>query len=49
MITLGVLFLIVALILFIIAAIGLAAGRYNLMAAGLAFWVASSLIGHIGR
>ncbi len=37
-------FMIVALILFIIAAIGFPTGRYSLIAAGLAFWVAGEII-----
>lgn len=40
-------FLIAALVLFIIAAIGVGAGRFNLMAAGLACWVVSLLIGKV--
>jgi hypothetical protein len=37
--------LIAAFILFIISAIGLPVPRVNLMAAGLACWVAASLVG----
>jgi len=37
-------FLIVALVLFILATIGVG-GRFNLIAAGLAFWVASVILG----
>jgi len=37
--------LIVACILFVISAIGVPAGRVNLVAAGLGFWVASILVG----
>jgi hypothetical protein len=40
-------FLLAALILFIIGAIGVATGRYNLIAAGLACYVASALVGHL--
>lgn len=36
---------IVAIILFILAAVGLPAGRYSLVAAGLAFEAAGHLIG----
>jgi|SoimicmetaTmtHPA_FD_contig_41_687162_length_1045_multi_3_in_0_out_0_2 hypothetical protein len=36
--------LIAALILFILAAIGVASGNYSLVAAGLACWVASSIV-----
>lgn len=45
--TLGTIFLIVALILFILAAIGVPSSRVNLTAAGLAFWVGAVLIGHV--
>lgn len=38
-------FLIAALILFIVAAIGVTAGRINLIAAGLACYVAAQLLG----
>ena len=40
-------FLIAALVLFIIAAIGVGAGRFNLIAAGLACWVISQLMGKV--
>lgn len=40
-------FLIAALVLFILAAAGVPAGRYNLLAAGLACWVASALAAHL--
>lgn len=43
---LGLICLIVAVVLFILAAIGVG-GRINLVAAGLAFWVASQLVGRI--
>jgi hypothetical protein len=43
----GLAFLIAALVLFILAAIGVPAGRYSLMAAGLACWVASLLVARI--
>ena len=36
--------LIAALVLFILGAIGVPSGRYNLMSAGLACWVATLLI-----
>jgi len=36
--------LVAAFVLFVIAAIGVPAGRYNLMSAGLACWVLSVLI-----
>jgi len=37
-------FLIAALVLFIIAAVGVPLGRVNLVASGLACWVASQLL-----
>lgn len=40
-------FLIAALVLFIIAALGVPAGRWNLVAAGLACYMASLLVGHL--
>jgi hypothetical protein len=40
----GMAFLIAALVLFILAAVGVTAGRLNLMAAGLACWMASLLV-----
>jgi len=45
--TLSLLFLVAALVLFLIAAVGVASGRFNLMAAGLACWVAAQLVGNI--
>lgn len=39
--------LIIALVLFVVAALGVPAGRINLLAAGLAFWAASQLV--VGR
>lgn len=42
---LSLVLLIAALVLFIIAAAGVPAGRVNLVAAGLACWVASQLVG----
>lgn len=41
---LSMIFLIVALVLFVVAALGIATGRYSLVAAGLAFWVASEIV-----
>ena len=41
--SISVVLLIVAVILFIIAAVGVASGRFNLVAAGLAFFAASFL------
>ena len=40
-------FLIAALVLFIIAAIGVPAGRWNLIAAGLACYIGSLLAGRL--
>lgn len=42
---LSVLLLIVALIMFLIAAIGVATSRFSLVAGGLFFWVLSILVG----
>lgn len=42
---LSLIFLVAALVLFIVSAIGVPAGRVNLSAAGLACWVASQLVG----
>lgn len=44
---LSLIFLVAALVLFIVAAIGVPAGRVNLTAAGLACWVASQLVGRV--
>lgn len=44
---LAIAFLIAALILFILAAIAVPVPRINLVAAGLACWVASLLVGHL--
>lgn len=41
------LFLVLALVLFLIAAAGVSAGKVNLVAAGLAAWVASVLAAHM--
>jgi hypothetical protein len=38
-------FMLVALILFVIAALGVDVGRYNLISLGLAFMAASFLVG----
>ena len=40
-------FLIAALVLFILAAVAVPAGRFNLIAAGLACWVTSLLVGRL--
>jgi len=41
--TIGLILLVAALVLFVVAAIGVTTGRFNLMAAGLACWMASLL------
>lgn len=41
--TISLVLMVAALILFIVAALGVAAGRVNLMAAGLACWVAAQI------
>jgi hypothetical protein len=45
MITLSVILLVVALVLFVLAAIAVPVPRINLVAAGLAFWVLAVLLG----
>ena len=44
---LGLILLIFALVLFVIAAIGIPSSRFNLIAAGLAFMVAAQLVGRL--
>ena len=44
MIVLSLALLIVAIILFVIAGIGVNAGRFSLIAFGLAFWATSQLL-----
>ena len=39
------LLLVVAFVLFVLAALGLPAGRFNLLAAGLACWLLSQIMG----
>jgi len=46
-IMIALLFLVAALVLFVLSALGVASGRYSLMAAGLACAVASQLV--VGR
>lgn len=41
--------LIAAFVLFVLSAIGIPAGRVNLLAAGLACWVAATLFGPLMR
>lgn len=45
--TLIIIFLVVSLVCFVIAAIGVWAPRVNLVALGLAFWVATELLPHL--
>lgn len=45
--TLVLIFLVIALVCFVVAAIGLWTPRVNLVALGLAFWVASVLLPHL--
>lgn len=45
--TLILIFLVIALVCFAIAAFGLWAARVNLVALGLAFWVATALLPHL--
>jgi len=46
MVTIGMILLVVALVLFILAGVGVPAPpRFNLVAFGLAFWVLAELIG----
>lgn len=45
----SLIFLVAALVLFIVAASGIPSGRINLIAVGLACWVASALVGTIGH
>jgi hypothetical protein len=45
--TLALVFLIAALVLFLLAAIGVTTGRVNLTAAGLACLVAAQLVGRV--
>ena len=44
MVTLHVVLLIIALVLFVVAAFNLAVSKINLLATGLAFWVAAVLV-----
>jgi hypothetical protein len=40
--------LIAAFVLFALAAVGVASGKYSLIAAGLACWALSALMGRLG-
>jgi hypothetical protein len=44
--SIGLIFLIIALVLFVIAAFNVPVPRGNLVAAGLASWVIAELLGH---
>lgn len=44
---LNLFFIVLALVLFLIAAAGISTGRINPVAAGLACWVASVLVGKL--
>jgi hypothetical protein len=48
MVTVSLILLIVALVLFVLAAIAVPVPRVNLVAAGLACWLLAQLVGHIG-
>lgn len=48
MVTVSLVLLIVALVLFVLAALAVPVPRINLVAAGLAAWVLAQLVGHIG-
>ena len=46
MITVHMIFLVIALVLFVLAAVGVPTpSRFNLIAGGLAFWVLAELLG----
>jgi hypothetical protein len=45
MVTLSLLLIVAAFILFLIAAIGVSTSRFNLVAAGLACWALSHIVG----
>jgi len=45
--TLALAFLIASIVLFVLAAVGVGTGRFNLMAAGLACLVAAQLVGRV--
>lgn len=44
--SISLLLMVIALVLFGVAAFGVASGRFNLIAAGLMFWVLAQLIGN---
>jgi hypothetical protein len=44
MVTIGLLLLVVAFVLFVMVAVGFTLTRFNLMAAGLACWVLSEIL-----
>jgi hypothetical protein len=45
MVTVKLILLVLAFVLFLLAALGIAHPRFNLMAAGLAAWVLSLIVG----
>jgi hypothetical protein len=49
MVTLSLLLLVAAFVLFLIVAIGVTVTRFNLLAAGLACWVLSQIVGVLVR
>ena len=49
MVTLSLLFLVAAFVLFVVVALGVTVTRFNLMAAGLACWVLAAIVGQIVR
>jgi hypothetical protein len=46
-VSVSLLFLIIAFVLFVIAAIGVPVARFNLLAAGLASWVLAVILGAV--
>lgn len=48
MITVSLVLMVVAFVLFVLAALSVTVPRVNLLGAGLAFWVLSILLGHFG-
>jgi len=49
MVTISLVLLIVALVLFVLAALSVSVPRINLLGAGLAFWVLAQVLGHFVR
>jgi hypothetical protein len=48
-ITLALVLLVAAFVLFVVVALGVTVTRFNLMAAGLACWVLSAIVGYLVR